>query len=106
MSKSTNQILPFHLRQYIYKNNKDMMTTLMICVFVLGYLAIALEHKIKIDKAASALIIGGVGWALFAFTGIDQNSINHERFPENPTIFFFFLHLKQSHYLSINFCLV
>tara|TARA_B100002052_G_scaffold53806_2_gene46969 strand:+ start:16668 stop:17957 length:1290 start_codon:yes stop_codon:yes gene_type:complete len=50
----------------------------MIIVFVLGYIAIALEHSIKIDKAASALIIGGLSWALFAFSGIDQHTINHE----------------------------
>tara|TARA_B100000902_G_scaffold280180_1_gene265984 strand:- start:3389 stop:4777 length:1389 start_codon:yes stop_codon:yes gene_type:complete len=43
-----------------------MITTLMIIVFILGYLAIALEHSIKIDKAASALIIGGLGWALLS----------------------------------------
>ena len=44
-----------------------MIFTLMIVVFVLGYLAIALEHPIKVDKAASALIIGALGWALLAF---------------------------------------
>ena len=38
----------------------------MIIVFVLGYIAIALEHPIKVDKAASALLIGGLGWALLA----------------------------------------
>ena len=38
----------------------------MIVVFLLGYTAIALEHPIKVDKAASALIIGGLGWALLA----------------------------------------
>ncbi|MAU36004.1 MAG: sodium:proton antiporter [Flavobacteriales bacterium] len=54
------------------------MITFMIIVFVLGYIAIALEHSIKIDKAASALIIGGLSWALFAFSGIDQHTINHE----------------------------
>ncbi|MEE2700100.1 MAG: sodium:proton antiporter NhaD [Bacteroidota bacterium] len=54
------------------------MITLMIVVFVLGYMAIALEHPIKIDKAASALIIGGLGWALFAFSGIDHHSLTHE----------------------------
>ena len=55
-----------------------MIFTLMIVVFVLGYLAIALEHPIKVDKAASALIIGGLGWALFAFSGIDHHSLTHE----------------------------
>jgi Na+/H+ antiporter NhaD/arsenite permease-like protein len=55
-----------------------MVITLMIVVFVLGYIAIALEHPIKVDKAASALIIGGLGWALFAFSGIDHHSLTHE----------------------------
>jgi len=53
-----------------------MITTLMIIVFVLGYLAIALEHPIKIDKAASALLIGGVCWALYAFSGVDMHNMN------------------------------
>jgi len=48
----------------------------MIIVFVLGYMAIALEHSIKVDKAASALIIGGLGWALYAFSGVDAHHIN------------------------------
>jgi Na+/H+ antiporter NhaD/arsenite permease-like protein len=48
-----------------------MIITLMIIVFVLGYMAIALEHPIKVDKAASALIIGGLGWALFSFGVFD-----------------------------------
>ena len=55
-----------------------MITTLMIIVFVLGYIAIALEHPLKIDKAASALIIGGLGWALFSFTGINHHDLTHE----------------------------
>jgi len=53
-----------------------MITTLMIIVFVLGYMAIALEHPIKVDKAASALIIGGLGWALYAFSGVDAHHMN------------------------------
>ena len=50
----------------------------MIVVFIIGYTAIALEHPIKIDKAASALIIGGLGWALFAFSGVDHHTLTHE----------------------------
>ncbi len=53
-----------------------MLITLMILVFFIGYLCIALEHSIKIDKAASALIIGGLGWALFAFSGVDAHHMN------------------------------
>ncbi|MBC8266260.1 MAG: sodium:proton antiporter NhaD [Flavobacteriales bacterium] len=52
------------------------MITLMILVFVLGYMAIALEHSIKVDKAASALLIGGICWALYAFSGVDAHHMN------------------------------
>lgn len=47
------------------------MFTLMIVVFVLGYAAIALEHPLKIDKAASALLIGVITWMLYVFGGVD-----------------------------------
>ena len=47
------------------------MYLLMVVVFILGYLAIALEHPIKIDKAASALLIGSITWTIFAL-GADQ----------------------------------
>jgi len=42
------------------------MLTLIVIVFVLGYLAIALEHPIGINKAASALFIGVACWTLYA----------------------------------------
>lgn len=44
----------------------------MIVVFVLGYLAIALEHPLKVDKAASSLITGMICWALYVFTQVDH----------------------------------
>jgi len=46
------------------------MESLIIIVFVLGYLAITLEHNIKLDKLIPALGMMGVLWALVAF-GID-----------------------------------
>ncbi len=42
------------------------MFVLMVVIFVLGYTMIALEHPLKIDKAASALLTGTVLWALYA----------------------------------------
>jgi Na+/H+ antiporter NhaD/arsenite permease-like protein len=48
------------------------MSTLIIIIFILGYLAIALEHPIKIDKAASALITGILCWTIYVFS-IDGN---------------------------------
>ena len=47
------------------------MEILLIIVFVLGYIAIAFEHPIKIDKAASALVMGGIIWGALA-VGIDD----------------------------------
>lgn len=41
------------------------MFILMVIVFVLGYIAIALEHPLKIDKAASALLIGTLTWTIY-----------------------------------------
>ncbi|HBL75151.1 MAG: sodium:proton antiporter [Bacteroidetes bacterium GWF2_42_66] len=41
------------------------MFILMVVIFVLGYLAIALEHPLKVDKAASALIIGTLCWVAY-----------------------------------------
>jgi Na+/H+ antiporter NhaD/arsenite permease-like protein len=40
------------------------MFILMALVFVLGYLAIALEHPLKINKAASAILTGAVVWTI------------------------------------------
>lgn len=43
------------------------MFILMVVIFVLGYVAIALEHPLKIDKAASALILGTLCWVAYMF---------------------------------------
>lgn len=43
------------------------MYILMIIIFVIGYLAIALEHNIHIDKGASALVTGVLVWTVFVF---------------------------------------
>ncbi|SDB38066.1 sodium/proton antiporter, NhaD family [Flavobacteriaceae bacterium MAR_2010_188] len=39
----------------------------IIIVFAIGYMAIALEHHIKINKTASALLIGVLCWVLLIF---------------------------------------
>lgn len=43
------------------------MFIVMVVVFVLGYLAIALEHPLRVDKAVPALIIGSLLWVLYIF---------------------------------------
>ena len=47
------------------------MGTLIIIVFVVGYLAITLEHNIKLDKLIPALAMMAILWALVAL-GIDN----------------------------------
>ena len=42
------------------------MLTALVVVFVLAYLAIALEHPIRVNKSASALIGAGLLWTLYA----------------------------------------
>ncbi|WP_067034478.1 sodium:proton antiporter NhaD [Allomuricauda sp. CP2A] len=46
------------------------METLLIVIFVIGYLAITLEHNLKIDKLIPALAMMAIMWAIMAF-GID-----------------------------------
>jgi len=63
------------------------MFILMVVVFVLGYTGIALEHPLKIDKAATALLTGVLLWALYIFgaESILPNSPSwHEWLYENP----------------------
>lgn len=43
-----------------------MLLTAIILLFVVGYIVIALEHPLHIDKAATALFIGSGCWALYA----------------------------------------
>ena len=41
------------------------MYAALVVVFIIGYLFIALEHPVKIDKSATALLLGMVMWVLF-----------------------------------------
>jgi Na+/H+ antiporter NhaD/arsenite permease-like protein len=43
----------------------------MIIIFIVGYTAIALEHTIKVDKAAIALITGMSLWTVYVLGGVD-----------------------------------
>ncbi|GAB4283773.1 MAG: sodium:proton antiporter NhaD [Marinilabiliales bacterium] len=45
------------------------MFILMVIIFLIGYTAIALEHPIKVDKAATALFMGTILWAIYALNG-------------------------------------
>ena len=41
------------------------MFVVMVVIFILGYTGIALEHPLKIDKAATALLTGVLLWTLY-----------------------------------------
>ncbi len=43
------------------------METIIVVVFILGYLAITLEHTLKVDKLVPALLMMAVAWACIAF---------------------------------------
>ena len=49
----------------------------MILLFVVGYAFIALEHKVKVDKSAIALLMCGAIWTIFSLLGHDAN-IGHD----------------------------
>lgn len=42
------------------------MITTLIVLFFIGYLGIALEHPLKVDKTATALLLGMLLWILYA----------------------------------------
>ncbi len=52
------------------------MTVLLIILFVIGYLAITLEHQIKINKAAIALVTGVLCWTIFVIFMPDKEEVN------------------------------
>ena len=53
------------------------MILTMILLFVVGYAFIALEHKVKVDKSAIALLMCGAIWTIFSLLGHDAN-IGHD----------------------------
>lgn len=47
----------------------------LITVFVMAYVAIALEHPLRVDKSASALIGAGVLWTIYAVFAADASQV-------------------------------
>ncbi|MBI5484795.1 MAG: sodium:proton antiporter NhaD [Deltaproteobacteria bacterium] len=54
------------------------MNTLLIVIFVIAYTAIALEHPIRINKSASALLGAGLLWTVYAVMGSDQHLVGKQ----------------------------
>lgn len=71
-----------------------MATILLITVFILGYLAIAFEHPLKLNKAAPALITGVVCWTIYLLQGDNPHHAVEElmhHLGEIASILFFLL---------------
>ena len=54
------------------------MLSILVCIFVIAYAAIALEHPIKINKSASALIGAGLLWTVYAVMSDDHTLVSHQ----------------------------
>lgn len=70
-----------------------MVPLLAIAIFGIGYFFIAIEHKIRINKAATALFIGIVLWVV-VISGIDNASVMGDlasHFEQIAEILFFLL---------------
>ena len=66
------------------------MNSLLIGVFLLVYLAIAMEHPLGVSKSASALVGAAVVWMLFAMagTGHVDDALNESIVPAAKIVFF------------------
>lgn len=70
------------------------MGTLIVTIFVIGFLAIALEHSIKINKAATALVTGVLCWTVYTLQSGDNDMVSHalmEHLSDIAAILFFLL---------------
>lgn len=54
-----------------------MLTTLIV-IFIIAYAAIALEHPLKINKSASALIGAGLLWTVYAISVGDAHLVGEQ----------------------------
>ena len=71
------------------------MMIMVAVVFVLAYSMIALEHPIKINKSATALLAAGLMWTLYSFASpLGVESVIHqltEKLAETAAIVFFLI---------------
>ena len=51
------------------------MVVTLVTIFILGYACIALEHPLKINKTASALLLGCLIWAVFNMFNVNNPEV-------------------------------
>jgi Na+/H+ antiporter NhaD/arsenite permease-like protein len=54
------------------------MISLITIIFFLIYAAIALEHPLKVNKSATALIGAGLLWTIYAVTSVDTQAVSSQ----------------------------
>ncbi|TWJ33611.1 sodium:proton antiporter NhaD [Geobacter argillaceus] len=54
------------------------MLIALVIIFVIAYAAIALEHPLKVNKSASALIGAGLLWTIYALSTGNHNLVNEQ----------------------------
>jgi len=54
------------------------MLTALVIVFVVSYAAIALEHPLRINKSASALVGAGLLWTIYAMATGDHHRVSEQ----------------------------
>ena len=54
------------------------MLTALVVVFIIAYAAIALEHPLKINKSASALMAAGLLWTIYALSLGDPHAVSEQ----------------------------
>lgn len=66
------------------------MEIISVIIFIIGYLAIAFEHPIKINKTASALVTGVLVWVVYALVRgpHDLESLTHHLGSTSEILFF------------------
>ncbi|MBV5316262.1 MAG: sodium:proton antiporter NhaD [Desulfobulbaceae bacterium] len=71
------------------------MMSMIAVVFVLAYASIALEHPLKINKSATALIAAGLMWTLYSFASpLGVHAVSEqltEKLAETAAIVFFLI---------------
>jgi len=55
------------------------MFILMIIVFIIGYIFIVFEHVLKINKAASALLLGVLSWTIYMIGGQEILALGYSK---------------------------
>lgn len=54
------------------------MNTMLVVIFVIAYAAIALEHPIRINKSATALLGAGLLWTVYAEMSGNQHLVGEQ----------------------------